>query len=85
MNGCINTRVEAFRLFVADLFMTTNQVSEIPPGSSVDFATEQPLPCVRFIMNCFQDLLLRVNPNILSSSSMGKRDSCVRLFATLAA
>ncbi|CAM9286721.1 unnamed protein product [Ectocarpus sp. 4 AP-2014] len=26
MNGCFETRVEAFRLFVADLFMTTNQI-----------------------------------------------------------
>ncbi|CBN74609.1 Hypothetical leucine rich repeat protein [Ectocarpus siliculosus] len=26
MNGCFDTRVEVFRLFVADLFMTTNQV-----------------------------------------------------------
>ncbi|CAM9165548.1 unnamed protein product [Ectocarpus fasciculatus] len=26
MNGCFDTRVEAFRLFVADVFMTTNQI-----------------------------------------------------------
>ncbi|CAB1107889.1 unnamed protein product [Ectocarpus sp. CCAP 1310/34] len=30
MNGCFDARVEAFRLFVADLFMTTNQLAGGP-------------------------------------------------------
>lgn len=35
MSACSETRVAAFRLFVADLFFTTNQVSAIALGTLI--------------------------------------------------